>query len=474
MKQIIKKYSRLTWSERLFKFLASIELAVLVILSLGIISAVGTIYEANYDAKVAQKLVYHSPYMYFVLGLLCINLVNVMVDRWPWKRHHMGFVLAHVGIILLLLGSLMTRYWGIDGSMTLEMDGGTNRWITVDQTELRIFASFENGEPTTLHHRDVDFLLQSPKDHPLQFLLGKEPLVVTDYYHYSLPKMQVVGSSDASDGPALRVQLQNERVSFSEWIFRRKSKPYEVVNLGPAKIILSDGSYQSQGGNEIILEPDSQGKIKYAIFTESQPGKVNRGTVEAGTTIATGWMGLQLRFLKYLPQARQDVQFEYRKGPTPLTTPAVQVEYKGEKHWIGQNSSLRLFSGNTAYWVSFGQKRLPLGFGIGLKEFKVGRYQGTMRAASYSSDVEVEGLGEQEISMNNPLKHRGFTFYQASFTEDERGQPTASILSVNKDPGRPVKNLGSFLIVLGSIILFYFKRMKLKASSSKKATQGAA
>ena len=76
------------------KFLASLKLAVLIILALAIVSAVGTITEARFnDAEVAQKLVYHSPYMYGVLIVLCINLIAVMVDRWPWRPHHLGFVL---------------------------------------------------------------------------------------------------------------------------------------------------------------------------------------------------------------------------------------------------------------------------------------------------------------------------------------------------------------------------------------------
>ena len=92
------------------------------------------------------------------------------------------------------------------------------------------------------------------------------------------------------------------------------------------------------------------------------------------------------------------------------------------------------------------------------------RYQGTMRAASYESDVQVKQNGvsgeKTTISMNEPLKYNGFTFYQSSFQQDDFGRPTMSILSVNRDPGRPWKYLGSLLIVLGAIHLFYFKRRK--------------
>jgi hypothetical protein len=59
--------------------------------------------------------------------------------------------------------------------------------------------------------------------------------------------------------------------------------------------------------------------------------------------------------------------------------------------------------------------------------------------------------------MNEPMKKAGLTFYQSSFQEDEKGQPTHSVFSVNKDPGRFLKYLGSLLIFLGIFMLFYFK-----------------
>ncbi|MCB0379326.1 MAG: cytochrome c biogenesis protein ResB, partial [Bdellovibrionales bacterium] len=109
-----------------------------------------------------------------------------------------------------------------------------------------------------------------------------------------------------------------------------------------------------------------------------------------------------------------------------------------------------------------------LGFQLKLEDFRVGRYQGTRRAASYESDVSIVDKdapeGKITISMNEPLKYKGFTFYQSSFQEDEMGRPTVSILSVNRDPGRPWKYVGSLLLVFGIIHLFWFKSRKKAAS----------
>src|SRR6185437_9335762 len=108
----------------------------------------------------------------------------------------------------------------------------------------------------------------------------------------------------------------------------------------------------------------------------------------------------------------------------------------------------RYFDHDTAYYVTYRNRLLDLGFDMTLKKFAVGHYQGTDRAKSYRSLVNVPAVGDVSIYMNHPLKYKGYTFYQASFQQNDQGQATTSILSVNRDPGRWMKYLGSLLIVL--------------------------
>ena len=110
------------------------------------------------------------------------------------------------------------------------------------------------------------------------------------------------------------------------------------------------------------------------------------------------------------------------------------------------------------YLVSYTNDQIGIGFDIKLNNFEVERYPGSMRAASYKSEIHVEGK-KHLISMNEPFKKNGLTFYQASFQENEEGVPQVSILSVNYDPGRMIKYLGAILLSIGTVMLFY-KRNK--------------
>lgn len=466
--------------KRIIKELASLKLAVITIVALAAITAWGTIVESQYDAQAAAKIVYHSVWMYGVLGFLCINLTAVMIDRWPWQRKHTGFVLAHIGIITLIGGSVVTRYYGIDGSLAFGI-GEENKFVTVEATDLTVYSSMDGSEYRKVYDRPVDFFSHRPSaERPVEIPMAEGRLAVIDYMPYALREAKIVASTATSDGAAVRFQLQNANVNMTDWIMQPAEGREATRNLGPAQVILSKEDIKPLGQNAIVLTPQADGEtLNYAIYSRREELGVKRGVAKAGDVIETGWMGMVLRVLKFMPRAKEEVLFHPEDRPSPLTLQAIKVRFqKGEggavqEHWAALNSLLKIFTEKTVYIVTFANRRLDLGammndpaFSLRLLKFEVGRYQGTLRASSYQSLVDVPGQGPVLISMNEPLKFRGFTFYQASFNEDEAGRPVASILSVNRDPGRWIKYLGSLLIVFGTIHMFYFKKQAAKKLSA--------
>ena len=281
-------------------------------------------------------------------------------------------------------------------------------------------------------------------------------------------------------GAALRFQLFNEKLSEARWLLLQRGRSHGELSLGPAQVVLSDGSYKYEKGNVIVIEPDvlkgakepevlkkhgkdsnlSEAHLNYKVYSDRQGGLVKEGRAAVGDVVDTGWsMGLKLRLISFFPQAKREYTYQKRDRPVEgLTTSAIEVEYRGEKRWLGLGAMTRYFLEDRFHTVSYRRCFFPLDFELELKDFRVKRYEGSLRASSYESEVAVEGLGVTKISMNRPLKHKGFTFYQSSFQQEEPGRPYMSIFSVNYDPGRYIKYLGCLLIVLGSIVLFYFKR----------------
>lgn len=454
-------------AEKIFKFLCSLKLAVIVIVSLGVISAVGTVMESKYDMVTAQKLVYHSPYMYFVMILLCINLIAVAVDRLPWKKRHTGFVIAHAGIVILILGSYVTRKIGVDGTLSMDI-GESSRYVATTETDLIVYKLKDMESSEKIFSQDVDFMVDNPKKNPVRILFGdgeKDQIDIVDYMPYAKRDFTIQESKLAPDGPALRFQLQNPFVNMTEWIVQSGSQAAKL-DLGPAQIVLAREKYETLGGkNEIVFYPtDSKNSLRYQIFDKDSKNNkpIKSGIVPVGGVIEPGWMGLTVRVIQFYKKGKVEYKYTKLDYPNPTSTAAALVKFNGQTYWLGMNTALQLFSNDTVYFVTYGNKRLDIGFNMTLDRFEMEKYEGTQMAKTYKSIVNVTGAGQKEISMNEPLAHNGYTFYQSSFQENKMGQPTASILSVNYDPGRWIKYFGSFCIVLGSIMLFYFKKFGTK------------
>lgn len=453
------------WATKITKQLASIRLAVVVIVAFAALSSIGTFVEARYDATAASKLVYRTWWMYSLMGLLALNLTAVMVDRWPWQRRHAPFVLAHIGILVLLAGSLLTSQFGLDGTMRVGLQD-KNRFVTLPSTDLVVWSSFDGTGYTRLWDSDVDFFVDRPKEHPLEIPLDGKTLRIIDYAPYALASPKVVPASSETAGAGLRFELKNDRVQIAEWMVQKRQNEMARQNLGPAEVVLGELPKEiPKDRNVIFVEPAGSDSVRYLLVSRDATKAPLRGKLAESEVLKTPWMGLEFRLQRFIPKAEQIWEFQFLDRPTPLTNAAILVEYDGKQQWVQQNDVVKYFGDNIVYILSWGNRRIDIGFDIFLKDFKVGHYPGTMRAASYSSQVEVPQLGEFEISMNEPLKHKGLTIYQASFQEGPDGAPVASIFSINRDPGRWVKYLGSLIISLGIVMLFVNRR----ASSRRQA-----
>jgi hypothetical protein len=151
-----------------FEFFASLKLAVVLLAVLIVAAIAGTIYESSFDAKVARAYVYGAPWFNLWLVLLGANLAVSALSRWPWRKHHLAFLITHLGIITLLIGSLIGRIWGIEGTITLfKGESPTNR-LLADQRQLRVRdvdgivkgypAEFLHHPPTLQHPRNLSSL----------------------------------------------------------------------------------------------------------------------------------------------------------------------------------------------------------------------------------------------------------------------------------------------------------------------------
>ena len=108
--------------------------------------------------------------------------------------------------------------------------------------------------------------------------------------------------------------------------------------------------------------------------------------------------------------------------------------------------------------------RTYLPFFIHLIDFEQDHYPGTNKPRSYKSLVEIKdnfGTQKRVIKMNQPLRYKGYTFYQSSFIEE--GEEEATVLAAVKNAGRAFPYLSSLIICFGLLVhiilnVSFFKR----------------
>src|SRR5690606_23113238 len=98
----------------------------------------------------------------------------------------------------------------------------------------------------------------------------------------------------------------------------------------------------------------------------------------------------------------------------------------------------------------FSQLRLrhyPLGFTLHLTDFIKTVHPGTDIPSTFESDAELteNGISRRvKVWMNNPLRHNGFTFFQASYAQAQ-GMADKSTFAVVTNPGRLMPYISSLI-----------------------------
>jgi hypothetical protein len=462
---------------RVVAFFASLRLAVVVMLTLGSVCAFATFYEMEHGTPAVQRDIYQTPGFAFLLGLLGINVFSVMVSRWPWTKHQAGFLTAHVGILAILVGSVISLYRGLDSNMALA-EGETSDRVRLFDKALHVSLpdlGAHGAFPVVFEKRPPT--LDRPKRYEVP---GTEVVLVADGYE---PHVTVSESFEAAEAgpPALHFVLEAPMATQEAWLVpddrQRSHLDLGMVSFGFHAARTEEQVEQllqhagAQNHLSFVLAPD--GRVLFGATGTSGP--LQTGEVELGAPLATNWPGLGVTVDRFHPRAA--VRRSVVPAPPPkkeerrnaavrlhLETPSGSTE----PEWIQWGETRRLLVGGQVASLAYRSPEAALPFRVTLLRFNNESYPGSRMAATYESTVRVDdpeqGTFETLISMNHPLHHRGYIFFQSSFIE---GRPMISIFSVARAPGLPLVYLGTALIGIGIAWMFYGKPWLARRQAAK-------
>ncbi|MCM2254580.1 MAG: cytochrome c biogenesis protein CcsA [Vicinamibacteria bacterium] len=461
--------------KRLTEGLASTRLGVALMVLLAVICSVGTFYEMKRGTAAVQEAIYATPWFAGLMAVLGVNVFLAMMAKYPWNRFHGGFVAAHIGIVLLLVGSLVSLRLGLDASLQLEEGTSSNRVTSVGRG-LHALLPGANGPVALTGEIDEAAIA----DGTARFTTaGTDVAVVVE----SLAKhVEIVeGVAEGQGGPALRLALHGSFGHMEEWLMD-DGHGHAQASIGPLSLELVAAA-DEKAAREVLRGDASQsrigfamlpgGRLMYALSGAGADGKV--AVLEPGTEVATPWMGLKFTVLRALEKAQQRRDVAEAKPPVKIEdrTPALKAHLEGPtgrspSFWLvwGEPQAFSLENGEAQ--MAFAAPQLSLPFQVTLLDFKSEKYPGSRMAATYESRVRIDdpelGSSEHLVSMNRPLHYRGYTFFQSSFIE---GQPMTSILSVARAPGLPLVYAGTVFMTLGIVFMYLIKPWLVRRTAAQ-------
>jgi len=226
--QPMKKIKHLI--DQTYHFFGSLKLAVSLLLTLSIILAAGTFLESYFSRAYAYNLIYGAFWFHVVLLLLATNILTAALHRLPYQTRLTGFYISHIGLLMILFGSLITLKGGVDASLTV-VPGQFNKSARLDDAVLYV------GSPRA-DQPEIQFPL--PKTVFPQIL--DQTVAVDDTHSISITRFlpyaerKILFQKQPFPSAGLEVSLQAPFATQEEVLsFPGSSFPNEV-DLGPLKI----------------------------------------------------------------------------------------------------------------------------------------------------------------------------------------------------------------------------------------------
>lgn len=419
--------------DKLWKILTSLRLTV-TLLAFGILLVfVGTVAQADeglYTAQVryfkhwyvfgitmfGKRLPVPLPGGYLIGSLLVLNLLLTYIKRFKFNTRSIGIHLTHIGIILLLVGQLVTDIFSRESQMRF-VEGESRSFSDNPMEYELVFLS------------DSDAQNQKVVAIP-EARLAREGEV----RHPELPFTVRVKSYWKNSEPAFRAPMQ-------------QNEPQQA----------SQGISKSFDFRQSALTATMEAKnVPTALVELTGPA----GSL--GTWIASGWNSddVMLTALRRGWERQFGAQLA-GKVFSQFTEPQT-VEVRGKK-----------------YTVALRPERYYLRYSITLLKTTHEIYRGTDIPKNFQSRVRIENprTGEHretDIFMNNPLRYEGLTYYQYQMGRDEidaaRGTST---LQVVRNPGWLTPYAGCVIVASGLVFQFLIHLTgfinKRKAGVSKAA-----
>ena len=368
--------------KRVFRFLASYGVTVVLLLLLSVLTFLGTLEQVDQGLYAVQKKYFESlflvhgffgvvpvplPGAFLLMIFLAVNLTCGTILRAPKGWRHAGILLTHAGILVLLAGSFVTFKFSERGHITLYEGDVWDHFVSYDAWEIAMAPEGAGGPVTE------------------RIIPGK------DFTH--------MGREDAVP-------------------FHAGDLPFDLVLRG--------------------YTPNARPVPAAAAKTPPD-------------TVVDGYL---LEDQDLAADAEQNIPGVY----VTLAEKATETVHRGIL-WGAAKSPWTLDVGGQRWTLDLRRQVSSLPFAVRLDKFTRELYPGSNIPKAFKSDVTtIDGDIQQQIqiSMNAPLRYKGYTLYQASWGPPNAGPGDRlySSLAAVRNPAEQFPLYACCVICFGLLIHF--------------------
>jgi len=132
-------------------------MAITLIATVTLLVIAGTFIESATDSHAhAASLTYSHPIFQGILALFFVNILFSSFTRYPYKRKHIPFLITHLGLLLILAGTIAKNAWGLQGSMGI-YEGSASRSVLIQNEYALRFEERNSGKVVQIPLRKTLF-----------------------------------------------------------------------------------------------------------------------------------------------------------------------------------------------------------------------------------------------------------------------------------------------------------------------------
>lgn len=158
----------------LFHFLGGIHFAIALILTAALTVIAGTLLESKTGSHLlAARWTYEHLFFQLLLAFFFINILFSALRRWPFRKKHIPFLITHLGLLMIISGTIVKNRFGLQGQMSVWEGSGSQQVMlpqtyalhlegkdpssTGTQASLVTLSSFKPGTYFPYHFPDLKF-----------------------------------------------------------------------------------------------------------------------------------------------------------------------------------------------------------------------------------------------------------------------------------------------------------------------------